>query len=291
MSVGRLAALAAVLVSTATLAAQSSVWEVTKGPGKLYLGGTCHVLRPRDLPLPREFDLAYARAQALYFETDIATLSTPETQRELAASGRFADGHTLEQALSPAAWQAVRRYAEKNDLPLAMVSELKPWMLVLLMANLELQKLGVTQEGVDLHFFKLAGPAGKSTHGLESVAEHLAFVTGLGAGHESEMVLNSLEELDTIPAEMATILAAWKRGDVAALDRTMLEEMRTKYPAIYAELILRRNQAWLPQIERLLTTPEVEFVLVGAGHLAGPDGLLAALKRRGCKVTQLRAND
>jgi hypothetical protein len=40
-------------------------------------------------------------------------------------------------------------------------------------------------------------------------------------------------------------------------------------------------------IENYLKTPEIEFVLVGAMHLYGPDGILRKMKDKGYKVKQL----
>ncbi len=49
---------------------QSSVWKISKGAQTLYIGGTCHILRLDDYPLPAEFDLAYAAADKLVLEVD-----------------------------------------------------------------------------------------------------------------------------------------------------------------------------------------------------------------------------
>jgi len=39
--------------------------------------------------------------------------------------------------------------------------------------------------------------------------------------------------------------------------------------------------------EIYLTTKPVEFIIVGMGHLYGPDGLLIQLKNKGYKIKQL----
>jgi len=272
------------------LPAQTSVWKVTRGGNTVYLGGTCHVLRAADYPLPTEFDRAFAQARALYFETDIARLLSPEMQQVVATRGVYQDGTTLDKVLTPEAWQAVQHYAATSGLPLAQFSRFKPWLFVTAVAALELQKLGVTDEGVDIHFYKAAAGAGKTVHGLEAFERQLDFLTSMGAGHESELVVSSLDELKDLPKEMPELIAAWRTGNTSQIDRTMLAEVRQRFPAIYAQLIVQRNRDWLPVIDGLLKTPEIEFVLVGAAHLAGPDGLLEALKKKGCKVEQWKGN-
>src|SRR5258706_8959427 len=98
------------LFSVVAVSAQSSVWKVTRGPATLYLGGTIHLLRPSDLPLPAEFEMAYVASAQLYFETDIARVQSPEMQEIVATRGMFTDGRTLDQVLKPETWKAVQAY-------------------------------------------------------------------------------------------------------------------------------------------------------------------------------------
>jgi uncharacterized protein YbaP (TraB family) len=56
------------------------------------------------------------------------------------------------------------------------------------------------------------------------------------------------------------------------------------YPKVYQSLLVERNNNWLPKIERLIKQPEEKFILVGALHLIGEDGLLQQLKNRGYQV-------
>ena len=45
--------------------AESSVWSIHSGDNVLYLGGTVHLLRPGDYPLPEEFEQAVVAAASL----------------------------------------------------------------------------------------------------------------------------------------------------------------------------------------------------------------------------------
>lgn len=279
--------LLALAALAAPLSAQTSVWKVTHGRNTLYLGGTCHVLRPSDFPLPPEYDSAYAAATELVFETELSRMREPATQQLLLKEGLYRDGTTIDKVISPEAWAAVERHCQAMGLPAANLRQFKPWMLTVMITVIELQKLGVTDEGVDLHLHKRATADQKQVSGLEAFEEHIGFITSLGRGQESEMVLNTINELHEIPEMFPKLVAAWRKGELAELEELMLREMRQKYPNIYAELIVKRNQAWLPRLEAMLATKPVEFVLVGAGHLAGEDGLVTALRARGCTVEQI----
>ncbi|MFQ3190047.1 MAG: hypothetical protein ACI936_001177 [Paraglaciecola sp.] len=56
---------------------------------------------------------------------------------------------------------------------------------------------------------------------------------------------------------------------------------------MYQDLLVTRNINWLPKIVNMLSDQPIEFVLVGALHLAGPDSVLAKLKAKGYKIKKL----
>ncbi|WP_222873851.1 TraB/GumN family protein [Hankyongella ginsenosidimutans] len=58
-------------------------------------------------------------------------------------------------------------------------------------------------------------------------------------------------------------------------------------PVINEELLIARNRNWLPKLRQRLLEPGTTFVAVGAGHLVGPDGLVAMLQAEGVKVEQI----
>ena len=66
-----------------------------------------------------------------------------------------------------------------------------------------------------------------------------------------------------------------------------VESARVGQRTDYDRLLIERNRTWLPKIEALFARPRPAFVVVGAAHLVGPDGLLQMLKAKGYKVEQL----
>lgn len=271
--------------------AQTSVWKISKGEHSLYLGGTSHLLRPSDFPLPPEFDTAYAAASAVYFETDLRRAMSPEMQQIVMQRGMFTDESTLQSALSPEAWQAVQEYCATNGLPIEQLMKFRPWLFVTMISVQEVQKLGVTQEGVDLHYLQRAMADGKKLGQLEAFERQVEFLTSMGAGQESAMIVQVLTDLGELPEQFAAMLKAWRSGDMDTLDKLVNDEMRAKYPGLYESLLVERNRNWIPEIERLVASPEVEFVLAGVGHMAGPDGLLALLEQRDYTVEQVNASN
>ena len=67
----------------------------------------------------------------------------------------------------------------------------------------------------------------------------------------------------------------------------MLKPARAKeYKAMYAKLFTDRNKAMTKKIVGFLKTEGTYFVIVGAGHLVGEDGIVELLKAKKFKPVQ-----
>ena len=66
-----------------------------------------------------------------------------------------------------------------------------------------------------------------------------------------------------------------------------MKDFKQDYPDIYDNLLVTRNNNWMPKLVEYLQTPETEFVLVGAMHMAGDAGLIAQLQQAGYTVAKL----
>ena len=102
-------------------------------------------------------------------------------------------------------------------------------------------------------------------------SEALLLILFISAAHEGPSV---------------NMISAWRRGDSETLHRALRESFQD-FPSLARRLIDVRNQNWLPKIDSYLRSGQTCFVVVGAGHIGGPTGLLALLKTPGCKVEQL----
>ena len=271
------------------LLAESSVWKVSKGEQSLYIGGTCHVLRAADYPLPAEFDLAYAAADTLVFEIDPAAAQEPAFAMQLLAKASYTDGRSLKSVLSEEAYQALAAQGAKSGLPIEVLNGIKPGMVMMMLMMQELTKAGVSQEGVDMHYHALGLKDNKPVKSLETPDFQIELITTLGEGMENELVLYGLKDLSHMKELFQELIAAWRAGNLAQIESLFLSDMRD-YPELYAKMLADRNQRWIPQIEAYLKSPEIEFVLVGVAHAAGDDGILHLLEAQGYTIDQVQAD-
>ncbi|MFQ3171295.1 MAG: hypothetical protein ACI9DG_001329 [Oleispira sp.] len=268
--------------------AQTSLWQVSNGKNTVYLGGTFHKLTPSDYPLPKEFAQVYKKVNWLVFETNIVKLKSPEFQQKFIKAMSLATGQILADQLSPQAYSGLVDYAAKNDIDTARLQHLKPQMIGLIISLKELKKLGLTAQGVDDFINDKAISDGKMVTKLESIDEQINYVATMSEGDESALILQTLEDIKDLSNDITLMKDAWRSGNSQVLFETGIKPMMKDYPKVYQSLLVERNNNWLPKIERLIRQPEEKFILVGALHLIGEDGLLQQLKNRGYQVRHYR---
>ena len=78
---------------------ETSLWEISKNGNELYLGGTIHVLKKEDYPLPVEFSKAFKKSDKLVFETNIEKTKTPEFSQKMTRMLTFPAGKSLKDAI------------------------------------------------------------------------------------------------------------------------------------------------------------------------------------------------
>lgn len=275
----------ALLLATGA-AAETSLWKISKGANNVYLGGTVHVLRQSDYPLPTQFESAYRQTEQLVLELDLGKLDPLAFQQQLLQKTRYPAGRSLADHLSPEALAALKEFCAQHKLPVEVLMPFKPAFTMLTLMGLELAQLGITSDGVDSYFAQKAGEADKPVLGLETAAEQLDFLAVMGEGQESEFILHTLQDLGALDNLLETMVSDWRSGNTAAMDDLFVAPMAAQYPAMYQSLLVDRNQAWLPRIEALLQHGDSALVLVGVAHLIGKDGLLQALEKRGYQIEQ-----
>lgn len=277
-----------VILAAAAAWAQSSVWVVQGARSVVYLAGSCHVLRASDHPLPREFDLAYARARRIIFEVPPGDLEGPEYMARLMAVALYKDGTTLKENLTPAVYAKAEKFCKDRNYPFEQYQLFRPWMLSMMLAIQELARIGVAADyGVDRFFYQKAVQDGKTIGGLETADEQLGFLTSMDTIMGNDQVSETIDDLSQLDAKIADILGAWRQGDEAAIHAFNLGELKN-YPQLYSLLIVDRNKKWVKKIEGLIKGGQPAMVIVGVGHLAGAESVVDLLRKRGYQVTQLR---
>jgi uncharacterized protein len=268
-------------------AANNFLWKATKGQGSLYLVGSVHLLTKDYYPLSPTLDRAFRDSDLLVEEVDMGEMISTESQLQMMMTGMLPAGQSLDKVVSPATLAAVNKRIETLGMPIEPLKRLKPWLLSLTLLTLEWQKAGFDADlGLDKHFYDLARSDARTVQGLETVAFQISRFDGMTMDEQDRLLAETLKELDTQQAAVTALADAWKAGDVPTVERLVLQDLRSD-PRVYQRMLVDRNRDWLPKLEALFARRGRAFVVVGAAHLVGPDGLLAMLRARGYTVEQM----
>jgi hypothetical protein len=266
---------------------RSFVWKVTAKQGStIYLAGSVHLLSAKYYPLKPAFDNAFSRSDLLVEEVDMADMLAPESQMQMLTRGMFPPNQSLDKMITPETYKATTRKVEALGLPMEPLKRFKPWMLAITLQGMEWQKAGFDSDlGLDKHFYDMAKTAGKRVQGLETLQYQISRFDEMPMDQQDRLLAETLKELDTTKDEFTKLADAWQAGDAPQVEKLALEDLRSE-PEMYKRLLVERNQQWLPKIEALFGRPSPAFVVVGAAHLIGPDGLLTVLKSKGYTIEQ-----
>ncbi|MEZ6929758.1 TraB/GumN family protein [Aeromonas sp. S16(2024)] len=265
--------------------ADPAFYRISKGSEQHWLLGSIHAGKPSLYPLPDPVERAWQQSRALVMEVDMTHISQAQWQ-EMGAITRLVDGKTLKDHLPMDLYRRTLIAAGQNGLNESMLAPLRPWFAAITLTQAALERTGYRGEfGVDQHFARRANDGGKPIVGLETLLEQLGYLASVG-DNQTLMLESTLDELPELEKGFTEVMAAWQNGDQATLINLLKEEMAPPKLQAWLEqtLLAERNRNWVKKWPGL---PNESFIVVGALHLYGEQGLLALLEQQGWRITPL----
>ncbi len=263
------------------------LWKISSKTNTVYLLGSVHVLKQNAYPLDESIEKAYESSPRLLFEINFDQVDEQKIQQLTVAKGVYNDGRTLKEVLSKHTYELVKKRLAGQGLDIQKFERFKPWLLALSIEVSEMQRLGFDpSKGVDKYFYEKAKKDKKERDGFETAEYQLNLLGDMPAEMQEAILIKIMEDIDNVQKEVNVIIEAWKSGNVEALDTVLLKSFES-FPDVYQKLVADRNKNWMPKIESLIGQKENVMIIIGAAHLVGKDGILAALKQKGYQVEQL----
>jgi len=268
-------------------AGHSFMWRASNSQGAIYLVGSVHMLSSDYYPLAPALETAFRDSDLLVEEADLAEMLSPTAQFQTLSRGMLPANQSLEAVVSASTYALVAKRVNGLGVPIEALGRFKPWMLAMTLLALEWQKAGFDADlGLDKHFYDRAQADHKAVQGLETIDYQLSRFDEMTMTQQEHLLVESLKDLDTEQANVSKLADAWKAGDSPAIERVVLQDLKSD-PVVYQRLLVERNRNWLPKLQALFSRRGHAFVVVGAAHLVGPDGLLAMLRAKGYQVEQM----
>lgn len=269
-----------------------ALYVVRDRDSTIYLFGTIHV-RPRGQPWGGpEAQAALASADEIWTELEIS----PEAEARAAPTaqqlGMAPADRQLSTWLTPEENQRLNAVTTQLGLPPGSLERMQPWLASISLTLITGMRAGYDPtSGVDRDVDAYGDAHHKTMRWFETAEQQFGFLAHLSDNQQHEMLLDTIDESEKGAAMLQEMTDDWERGDVDALQKLIVDDTRDEYPELYDVILRRRNAAWVPVIQQEMRGSGVDFIAVGAGHLLGPDGLVAMLRARGLHVERVAAQD
>ena len=287
------ASLAALCIAFSPVAARDAaaqgdspaLWKVAGPKGSVFLFGSFHLL-PADVKWRTPaVDKALNEAAVIVFETDLAGALDPQASQALIAKhGLLPPGQTLDGVLSRGTRAELDRAATDLGVPVPALAPLRPWLAAVTLGIQFVVNQGFDpSNGVEQQIYTWAKAGGKRLGSLETNESQLRVFADLTREQEIALLTVTLRQVRETPKMLGDMLAAYRKADLAALERALNLGL-DDFPVLRKRLLKDRHDKWLPQIEKMIADGRPHVIVVGAAHLVGPDSVLAMLRAKGVKV-------
>lgn len=284
---GLLFVLSAPVLTAQNTGEKTVLWEISGNglPGPSYLFGTIHVMPSeifRSFPLA---DQKLKESQQLVLEM---VMDVPlATQVEWAKKMMLPEGGSLRSLIPEDQFSRLRAYVvdslgikEKKFerylifKPFAFYSALIP------------DVIGRKLESYEMHYTKIARDAELPVLGLETFEYQLAIFDSIPMNEQVDLFFG--EQVD-MKKEFAEMIRMYEDQDIYGMADALQEENASSDEMEF-KLITERNQNWVVLLSDWMRQHQ-SFIAVGAGHLAGDNGLIRLLREAGFEVNPVMLNE
>ena len=249
-------------------------WRVRSKVSVVYILGSIHVGTEDMFPLSEMIEVAYDASDSLVVEINPEKINQEKINKYL----EYPEGDSLQNHISEDTYlQLINTFARFGVTP-DKISKMKPAAAVTTLVMMKLATLGYDPEfGIDKYYLDDAKEKKKILE-LETPEQQLILMDSLG----EEYIEYSLQDINRWDKELKILINAWKTGNTKIVEN-FFEKIAnyTGGQKFIDKFIYQRNKTMTEQIENYLKSDGRYFVVVGAGHLVGKNGIISLLKNTG----------
>ncbi|RYV03470.1 TraB/GumN family protein [Shewanella sp. OPT22] len=179
--------------------------------------------------------------------------------------------------------KAYDNYCKTHHRLCAALSRFSPWVQATQITLFRLNQLGYHANlGIESHLIENKGS--KLLLQLESTEFQLKLMSEMSKDIQESMLTQSITASDS---QVTTMFAAWRRGDLNAIDALSQDELKRQGDQEFIDKLLwQRNKSMASSIiDKIQERSKYQlFIAVGAAHLAGEKSINQYLKKAGAKV-------
>lgn len=257
----------------------SLLWKIS-GNGlekPSYLYGTMHAVCETNID--DEVMTAFDETEQLFLEID---MDDPQMQMKMMKGMMMTEGTTMTSLLSEDDAAKLDAFLKDNlGYSLAMFDKFKPFMLT----SLFLPKLlDCPFVAVDNELMKISKEQNEEIYGLETIEDQMMVFDKVPYQAQMDEVMRVVNSgLDKEKEELKKMMSTYKTENIEAM-LALSDESESKMMRDFEEdILLKRNRNWIPVMEKTMQEKPT-FFGVGAAHLAGEEGVINLLRKKGFTV-------
>jgi uncharacterized protein YbaP (TraB family) len=277
------------------------LWQIThsEGTDTSYLFGTIHIIPEEHYIFNEATRLAFERSATVAFEIDTESMMNPMALMGLMSQMNMKDGVTLKDLLSEEEYAMVAKHFEDKGLPMMFMGRIKPMFLSMLAGQdaptaeggmdpgQGFNMMGEGMKSYELELTELAKTTDKPITGLETAEFQMSLFDEIPYEEQAQMLVKAIESGSEGEDDMMQrMVDLYLDQDIVGM-QDMMAEADSGVMGYEEILLLQRNRNWIPVMAELMAKGSV-FFAVGAGHLAGDEGVITLLRKEGYAVEPIK---
>jgi uncharacterized protein YbaP (TraB family) len=264
------------------------MWKISSKTNSAYLLGSVHLGDKSFYPLPSVIENAFAASSLLIVEVDTRKMNPLEMQQMMATSGTYPLGDDLSKHVAPETMAKLNAFLASYGMPPALFARYRPWMAGLTVSMLPMIKAGLNpNQGIDMYFLNKAGD--KPVEQLEDAAWQVKLLSSVPDRDSDKFLLSSIAQAEHSEETWTKLAKFWSEGAGDKIDAlTTAQEANddADEKALSRRLREDRNPHMTDRLEKCLHSSESCFMIVGAAHAVGSEGIVKQLQLRGYRIEQ-----
>lgn len=259
----------------------SLLWKIEKEgmTTDAYLYGTMHLINKEYFYFPEKLQNLVKKSDVLVMELGALPDYASAMSLMLLPEGEsINDYFTEEQMELVYDFMESEMNMNKEAFDLAF-GRMKPFIILQLVTS---KQFSGETESFELSFTNLAKENEIEIIGLETVEQQLGFFDQIPQSGMGSMITQYFEEKDKMEEETEKLQKIYRAGNLDSL-AVFMKETSQELLDFEDILLTNRNKAWIPEIEKIISEKNA-FIAVGAAHLAGENGVIELLKKKGYTV-------
>lgn len=283
----KLSLFATLIFSTLTINSQelenSTLWKISGNSLEKasYLFGTIHITC--DATLDEDVKKALEETTQVVLEID---MDDPSMQSKMMGGMYMSNGKTIKDFVSEEDYTIIDSlFIKKAGMSVKLIENIKPFFLT---AMLYPKMIDCPMQSFEVELMKVAKTQEEEINGLETIEDQLQVFEDIPYEDQvSDLLRMAKDNLEYDKVNFAKMLKVYKEENITDMLDMMNDNNSSSVSKHQDKLLANRNKNWISKISEY-SKEQPTFFGVGAGHLAGEEGVIKLLKKAGFTVTAIQ---